>query len=161
MGSLLKFYFGFEGRATRYDFNVRYALVMLVGSILALCMDWYVFGEAILDKNAPLVFSNLWNLLFLVPTFAVTCRRLHDLDYSGWWQLFVFAMPVIFIIALISFFGVAISSNIIAAGLWILIVMMAIVMLYVVFYVVLSCKRGTVGENRFGKDPLEKNNDVA
>ncbi len=59
------------------------------------------------------------DLVFLLPTLAVTVRRLHDLDRSGWWML-LGGVPV--------------------AG-W------AILFVWV-------CKKGTMGANRFGADPL-------
>ena len=32
------------------------------------------------------VFS-IFSLVLIIPTIAVTCRRLHDVNKSGWWQL--------------------------------------------------------------------------
>jgi len=36
-----------------------------------------------------------------VPSLSVTCRRLHDIDMSGWWQLLWTALPGILVLALL------------------------------------------------------------
>lgn len=36
----------------------------------------------------------LWLVLTLVPSLALSVRRLHDLGKSGWWLLFALALPV-------------------------------------------------------------------
>lgn len=151
----LRFYYTFDGRATRYDFNVRFALVMLAGSIVAGLIDWAIQGEALITQNAPTFFSTFWNLLFIIPTLAVTCRRLHDLDYSGWWQALVYLLPIIFIGMMVMTFGFVILGNPLMAGTSAIVAFLAILMFYLGFFVILSCFRGTKGPNRFGADPLE------
>jgi uncharacterized membrane protein YhaH (DUF805 family) len=151
----LQFYSSFKGRATRYDFNVYYALVMFIGSIVAGLIDWSIQGEALITQNAPTIFSNAWNVIIIWPTLAVTCRRLHDLDYSGWWQAAVYLLPIVFIGFLVMTFGFAILGNPFAAGTSMILAFLAIVIFYLGFFVILSCIRGTKGPNRFGADPLE------
>lgn len=36
--------------------------------------------------------SSVVNLIFLIPSFAVGSRRLHDIGRSGWWQLLIFTI---------------------------------------------------------------------
>ena len=31
----------------------------------------------------------VWSLAILVPSFAISARRLHDVGRSGWWQLII------------------------------------------------------------------------
>jgi uncharacterized membrane protein YhaH (DUF805 family) len=82
---ILEKYADFTGRAPRAEFWW-YALALIVAglvvhiveSILGLShMIFYIFG--------PL--SLLFRLATIVPSLAVTVRRLHDTDRPGWWVL--------------------------------------------------------------------------
>lgn len=77
-----KKYSDFEGRATRaeYWFPVLYALVV------ALVLTF--FGK--LGAYLSIAFS----LVNLVPSIAVSIRRMHDIGKSGWWILIAF-IPII------------------------------------------------------------------
>ena len=55
--------------------------------------DWLDFVDGLLFTStenaffALLGFSGLFQLGVFLPTLAVTARRLHDTDKSGWWML--------------------------------------------------------------------------
>jgi uncharacterized membrane protein YhaH (DUF805 family) len=65
---------------------------------------WFVFTLVVtaalrgLSHNLAAVFS----FATFLPSIAVTARRLHDVDRSGWWQLLYF-LPVVGWIVLIFF----------------------------------------------------------
>lgn len=84
----------FEGRAGRPEFwwfVLFYFLVQLAGGVIdAALFPGSMFG----------VVATLAGLALLLPTLAVTARRLHDTDLSGWWQLVSF-VPVLGLIALV------------------------------------------------------------
>ncbi len=68
----------FTGRARRSEFWWWFLLTAILGSVTtALDQD---FG--------PL--NVVYSLIVLLPNLAVTIRRLHDINYSGWYFLFVF-----------------------------------------------------------------------
>lgn len=72
-------YATFDGRATRPEFwwfALAQLLVFLAASIVG-------------DQLGALV-----GLALLLPTLAVTTRRLHDMGRSGWWQLIYF-LPLV------------------------------------------------------------------
>jgi uncharacterized membrane protein YhaH (DUF805 family) len=46
--------------------------------------------------------SGIYSLAVLIPTLAVTVRRLHDIDRSGWWIL-IGLVPLIGAIVLLVF----------------------------------------------------------
>ena len=46
--------------------------------------------------------SGLYSLAVLIPTLAVTVRRLHDIDRTGWW-IFINLIPLIGTIVLLVF----------------------------------------------------------
>jgi uncharacterized membrane protein YhaH (DUF805 family) len=65
---------------------------------------WILFTSvaALILRSASYYLSALFSLATLLPSIAVTARRLHDTDRSGWWQLLYF-FPIIGWIVLILF----------------------------------------------------------
>ena len=105
-------YATFAGRAPRSEYWY-FALSYLLASVVAAVLDNAVLGMA----SNPL--SILVWLGFIVPSIAVSFRRLHDVNKSAWW-LFFFLVPIVGPIMMLIWY----------------------------------CSRGTVGDNRFGSDPL-------
>jgi len=70
-------YADFTGRATRQEFWM-YILVYL-GVAIAVAIGLSAVG---LESLSP-----LFTLAILLPNWAITARRLHDVNKSGWWQL--------------------------------------------------------------------------
>jgi uncharacterized membrane protein YhaH (DUF805 family) len=94
---VLRQYADFSGRARRKEywmfvlFNILIAVgIAIVESILGL--GFAGFG--------PL--SGLYALALLIPSLAVSVRRLHDTGRSGWWVLIGF-VPLIGLIVLLVF----------------------------------------------------------
>ncbi len=132
-------YADFKGRARRMEFWMFALFNLIVYCVLALIVRMMggglsnmadvnlsspssVFGSFL--SGAGIVFLLYW-LAILVPLIAVTVRRFHDRDMSGWWYLgFI-------VIALIPLLNILSSIA--------LIVLMAL--------------PGTAGPNRFGPDP--------
>ena len=89
--SVLSNYARFSGRATRRNSgggNSRWRSPVCRGRL-----DQVTFGQT--DQ----VFTLLFSLAVLLPSLAVSVRRLHDSDHSGWWLL-VFPVPLAGIITL-------------------------------------------------------------
>ncbi|MBD2783199.1 DUF805 domain-containing protein [Xenorhabdus sp. DI] len=78
--SVLKNYADFSGRARRTE----YWMFSLFHSIV--CVALIVLGSAI-DENAGMALFAVYVILTMIPGFAVTVRRLHDTNHSGWWLL--------------------------------------------------------------------------
>jgi uncharacterized membrane protein YhaH (DUF805 family) len=89
-------YFDFSGRSTRSQFWM-FTLIVLVFGIMAIVLD-----AAVLGSSEPSLFSAIVYLAHLIPSIAVTVRRLHDSDKRGWWVL-IGLVPLVGIIALIVF----------------------------------------------------------
>lgn len=74
--------FDFSGRSARKE----YWLFVLGSILLTLPM---VLIDAVLGMYNPDVgmgpVTAVALLIVVVPCFALTVRRLHDIDYSGWW----------------------------------------------------------------------------
>lgn len=97
--AVLKKYAVFEGRARRkeYWFFVLFNLLITLG----LTMIDGVTGT--LDPRGGVgLLSGLYTLAVIIPAIAVSVRRLHDTDRSGWWFLIAF-IPVIGPIVLLVF----------------------------------------------------------
>lgn len=87
----MKKYVDFSGRARRTEywmfilFNMIFGVVALVlDSLLGSASEGSVYG----------LFYSLFSLAILLPTWAVTVRRLHDIGKSGWW-IFISLIPLI------------------------------------------------------------------
>ena len=114
----LRKYATFAGRARRKEywwFMLFYSLVMtglVIGDMMLVGPDAVaIYG------GGPL--TGIGFLAFFLPGLAVTVRRLHDHDRSGWFIL----------LGLLPFIG-------------------AIILF------IFNVQRGTIGDNRFGPDPL-------
>ncbi|MBV7377361.1 DUF805 domain-containing protein [Maritimibacter dapengensis] len=83
-------YTDFSGRAMRSEFWWFVLFVFIVSAILSL-IDTMLFS-GVLEDIGPL--NAIFSLIMLIPSIAVTARRLHDIGKSGWWQL-LFLIPII------------------------------------------------------------------
>jgi uncharacterized membrane protein YhaH (DUF805 family) len=81
-------YVNFNGRASRSAFWYWFLFAVLV-SIAASVLDLALFSELV---ASPI--STIAGLAMFLPGLAVSIRRLHDLDRSGWWFLLIF-IPII------------------------------------------------------------------
>jgi uncharacterized membrane protein YhaH (DUF805 family) len=134
-------YADFRGRSRRMEFWAFGLFNVIVYAVLAVIVIAFTgsmgaFSEAgangysgllsIVFGGAGLLFL-LWWLATIIPTVAVTVRRLHDRDMSGWWYL---GMIVLSLIPLVGF----IAS---------------------IAFLVIMFLPGTPGPNRFGEDPKD------
>ena len=88
MFDALKKYAVFTGRASRKEFWL-FILFVIIASIVAMIIDT---GIGAFDEEAGMgPVGGLVTLTLLIPSIAVSVRRLHDTDRSGWWYLLAFA----------------------------------------------------------------------
>ena len=81
-----KNYFQFEGRSSRgayWYFSLFLAVVSIATSI---------FDVIFIPGNELSPLNTIFALATLVPSVAVSVRRLHDIGRSGWWNLLVFTI---------------------------------------------------------------------
>ena len=141
----LKRYFDFQGRSRRMEYWMFIVFTTLVGAVLIGPIFYDIMMASLADpvgaeadpfagagvlSLTTLSLYGLFALAVAIPGIAVTVRRLHDRDMSGWWYLgFIVAslVPLIGFIASIAF-------------------------LVVLFL------PGTDGPNRFGPDPKDPYN---
>ena len=96
---VLKNYTGFEGRARRKEYWM-FFLINIIISIVLVIID---SKTGLLNQEVGYgLFSGIYTLGVLLPSIAVSMRRLHDTGRSGWWLLISF-IPLIGIIVLFVF----------------------------------------------------------
>ena len=85
-------YFKFSGRATRAEYWW-FFLFVLIGGIVVFIVD--LFAGTMDYATGQGVFSGLFELAIVIPSMSLGCRRLHDINRTGWWQLlwFPFIIP--------------------------------------------------------------------
>lgn len=110
------FLFSFEGRISRKQFWVNGHLMVILPLMLVSSMMDVAFGYMFADGPVSMAMA----ILLLWPSIAISVKRWHDRDKSGWW-VFIVLVPIIGLI-------------------WALIE--------------IGFTQGTIGPNRFGKDPL-------
>ncbi|MEI7450462.1 MAG: DUF805 domain-containing protein [Desulfomonile sp.] len=96
---VLKKYAVFGGRARRREYW-SFALFNVLISIVLAIID-YVTGTFRPAGGMGLL-GTLYGLAVLIPSIAVSVRRLHDTDRSGWWLL-IGLIPIIGAIILLIF----------------------------------------------------------
>lgn len=133
----LKRYAEFSGRSRRKEFWMFALGYVIILAVLAIGMFSGVPLSTLEDSAALenmagsgmfLVFAILIGIVVLavfIPSIAVTVRRLHDRDMSGWWYL------GFFVLSNIPYVGILVSIG----------------------FLVLMALPGTNGPNRFGPDP--------
>jgi len=135
-------YRDFSGRASRSEFwwfTLFYYMVLIFGYIvfsfilIMFHMMGLLDGGSVVSVLVSFLGMACW-ISLLIPAFAVTVRRLHDRNLSGWWILGYYGAMIVF--ALIPVLG-----PILLFAEWI-------------GAVVLLSQPGKADTNRFGANPL-------
>ena len=134
----LRKYAVFSGRAPRAEYWWFYLATLLVSMPLRL-VDYALGTDGLFD--------GVVSLALVVPWIAVTVRRLHDTDRSGWW-LFALAIPLLLAGALIGYQAATGADW----GVWTMSVT-AIAGVCAIALFIFAVLPGTDGPNRYGADP--------
>ena len=81
--SLVDVYFSFNGRICRETYWLKGVLPVVVLSFLVGIIDAAVFSYTEYEG----LLGVLWNLLLIWPALALSVKRWHDRDKSGFWVL--------------------------------------------------------------------------
>ena len=79
-------YVTFTGRASRPEYWY-WCLFSLLGIICTFVIDGLILNDL---ENTPV--NLLFSIITFLPGLAVSVRRLHDVDRSGWWVLLFFTI---------------------------------------------------------------------
>ena len=91
---VLKKYAVFEGRARRKEYWMFFLFNIIIAMVLGAIEG--ILGIAA-DSSAS-IFGSIYQLAVFVPSLAVSVRRMHDTDHSGWWLL----VPIVNLIFVLS-----------------------------------------------------------
>ena len=95
----LKKYAVFSGRSRRKEYWY-FVLFNIIVAIVLAGID-ALLGTFNFTSSIGLL-SGIYGLAVIIPSLAVTVRRLHDIDRSGWW-IFINLIPLLGAIVLLVF----------------------------------------------------------
>ena len=167
--ALIKKYATFKGRACRAEWWYFLLFSVLVTLFVTIVVSFFTFSsldveylstlqnedqaaQYVLDSDFGKTLSLasiILGLALFLPSFAVTVRRVQDLDASYFWSLPYLVAALIGV--WISFFPSAADS---------VIRLDALANLITIVYCLAFLRRGSFDENRFGPDPLEAKEDT-
>ena len=135
----LKKYAEFEGRARRKEYWM-FILFYFIFTIAAAVLDEILGSE-------PVIYI-VYGLVLILPTLAVTVRRLHDTNRSGWWiLLFVIPLITMFFFVFLSLGSLFFDFEFLLGLSFIILIIGWTVLL------VFTLLDSNVGENWYGKNP--------
>jgi len=88
---VLKKYGTFSGRACRTE----YWMFFLFNTLFMIALSFVEGFLGIATDTDQSVLSVIYSLAVFIPSVAVTVRRMHDTDHSGWWGIVPIASLVI------------------------------------------------------------------
>jgi uncharacterized membrane protein YhaH (DUF805 family) len=136
-------FFSLDGRATRSNWwiwgFVGLGIAGFVAGFIANLIDG-ILGTMIPPGIG--ILSLIVNLAFIYPAVCISGKRWHDRNKSAWFVLIVYVPMIVFVI------GAAFMPN--------LATIIGIIFFVGALWTLVECgfMRGTVGDNRFGSDPL-------
>jgi uncharacterized membrane protein YhaH (DUF805 family) len=161
VGSVLSKYATFSGRAMRSEYWWYYLFTILV-SIASSVVDNVVSEVTHYDLG---IVGAITSLALLVPSLAVTVRRLHDTGRTGWWLLlpvipfvamFVAGIAVVFVVAFGAGLSGAEAERPTAAAMVVALIAGGIITLAaIVTFVVFLCLDSQPGPNKYGPSPKQ------
>lgn len=137
----LRKYAVFAGRAPRAEYWWFYGAWFIASALL----EW---GEKAVGADDWL--SSIFGLALALPYLAVTVRRLHDINRTGWWLAILVAILAVAVIvtAVVGTRNDGTAATVTVGMLMILALLGTVVTLFV--FAILP---GTEGPNRYGPDP--------
>lgn len=145
---MFRFYFSPHGRVSRREIWMKFLLPCGGFSTLTMLANMVVAATGML-MLLPLTsaISSIVGLVMIWPGFAVSIKRFHDRNMSGWWTLVFFAIAGVFTLVMLVGIWAGPMARLFGAGGLGIVLTIQFVILYVL--------KGGQGPNRFGPDPLD------
>lgn len=159
--------FTYKGRARRAE----YGWFLLINALLQIGVGLTAFvllggGKMLFATNTPEILIHsmgivalllngilfIYSFLNLFIMFSLTTRRLHDLGWSGWWQVVAYLAPILWLFILFALLPIIEQTSlnpvlIINISLWLA------ALAYLVFNLILLFKDGQKHANKYGESP--------
>ena len=157
VSSVFRNYINFKGRAQRSEFWWFTLFTVIVSVVLG------ILGSALPALN---ILEGIYSLAVLLPSLAVTVRRLHDTNRPAWWLLIYLAVFLAWVIGgiiLAVSIGIddpdALESDIQDWPGYTAYIIACILfsLAGAATMIVICAQRGTAGANRYGPDPHSAN----
>lgn len=149
----LKRSFNFFDRARRREYGWFYLINMLISIMLnvlvGVCVAIGLEGIA----NGLQIVLYLYQFAILIPMISVTTRRLHDLGYSGWWQLLPYLVVIVLSVASVLALARELGGAISGAEYSLYLLTLASIGCVWIFVLFLIFKDGQRATNKYGEDP--------
>jgi uncharacterized membrane protein YhaH (DUF805 family) len=158
--------FSFRGRINRAKLW-RFSLITFGVELFCLLLQLALTGGQPIDDDGPgdwlsqprlLIFAVLFTGIMLALCWAylaVTIKRLHDRDRSGWWFLVFYVLPLAAILALmLALQTLGVDLNSAPANIPLIACFVVACLFQLWGFVELYLLPGTMGANRYGADPL-------
>ena len=157
---MFEFLFFPNGRVSRSDRWFKFFLPCLGITIVAAIIDFTPLMPPGLGGKNGLAQTTV-SIFYFWPNIAVSIKRFHDRNMSGWWTLYsvLLAVPGTALILYGAFVGqVQLSSGQLSgpvAGF----IFGGVALIFVdivAFFIIQFCLPGTHGPNKYGEDPLTR-----
>ena len=147
-----KKYFDLSGRASRSEFWwwTLFSFVLGFGCVMVdIAIGW---GRTSLEGTGPL--ATLFVVGTFFPSLALSVRRLHDTDRSGWWLWGIFLGWILFLLFVVLAISIEKSENdalaVVVGFIWLGLFGVSVAL--IVFY----CLPGSLGANRYGAPAVSR-----
>ena len=149
-----KFYLSFKGRLNRKAYisiTIKELLLLTLYSGVFIALPNLTNQE--IGKFITILSLIIMGIMFVVITATIVAsqitsvvKRIHDLDFSGYWILLIFFLEIIFNWVL----------TFITIPLLVIIILFIGLVIFFIYFIGVFFIRGTKGENKYGPDPLQE-----
>lgn len=140
----------FSGRASRSELWFFVLWQALIGTVTS------VIDLGLVGPTGFSLTNTAASLILFLPSLAVSVRRLHDIDRSGWW---IGGFYIVILLAILSMGasgfmlltgGGTDPDTIDTVGVGLVGILGLVILVYSIVLIVFFCLRGTLGPNRYG-----------
>jgi uncharacterized membrane protein YhaH (DUF805 family) len=148
-------WFSPRGRISRSQYWLKYFLPACAIGAIGVAFDKFVVAGAGTELGKLLSVTNsLFYSAVALGGYCALIKRIHDRNKSGWLTLLPYASLLIFLAALLAMFFFAPNFAASLKRAVVVIFGIAFLGISIWFFVEFGCMRGTIGDNRYGADPI-------